>query len=75
MSGQSVTARLSPREMEVLKFAAKGLQAKAIADNLGISVRTVNSHLDSIFNKFGVSSRIQAVLYAQSQHLVAKEDE
>lgn len=75
MGGQSVTARLSPREMEVLKLAAKGLQAKAIADHLGISVRTVNCHLDSIFNKFGVSSRIQAILYAQSQRLITKEGE
>lgn len=76
MGGQGVSSRLSPRETEVLQLAAEGLQAKAIAANLGISVRTVNGHLDSIFNKLGVSSRIQAVLKALSQHLIpSKEDE
>jgi DNA-binding NarL/FixJ family response regulator len=74
LSGQEVSSLLSSREMEVLKLAAKGLSAKAIADNLGIRVSTVNGHLDSIFNKFGVSSRIQAVLYAQSRHLVQPEE-
>jgi DNA-binding NarL/FixJ family response regulator len=73
LGGQEVSSRLSPRETEVLRLAAKGLPAKAIADNLGISVRTVNGHLDSIFNKLGVSSRIEAVLYALSRGLVASD--
>lgn len=75
MSGQEVSGKLSPREMEILQLAAKGLQAKHIAKNLGISVRTVNGHFNSIFIKFGVSSRIQAVLFALSQHLVSPEEE
>lgn len=74
ISGQDVSGHLSPREMEVLRFAAKGLSAKAIAHDLNISVRTVNGHFDNIFNKFGVSSRIKAVLYALSHHLVAPEE-
>ena len=74
LSGQEVSGQLSPREMEVLRLAAKGLSAKSIADKLGISVRTVNGHFDSIFNKLGVSSRIEAVLYALSRHLVAPEE-
>ena len=74
LSGQEGSNHLSPRETEVLRLAAKGLPAKAIADNLGISVRTVNGHLDSIFNKLGVSSRIEAVLYALSRHLVAPDE-
>lgn len=69
-SEQDGTSRLSPREMDVLRLAAKGLNAKAIADDLSISVRTVNGHFNSIFNKLGVSSRIQAVLYVLSRHLV-----
>lgn len=75
MSGQEVSGKLSPREMEILQLAAKGLQAKHIAKNLGISVRTVNGHFNSIFIKFGVSSRIQAVLFALSRHLVSPEEE
>lgn len=74
LSGQEGSGQLSSREMEVLQLAAKGLSAKAIADNLGISVRTVNGHFNSIFNKLGVSSRIEAVLYALSRHLVAPEE-
>jgi NarL family two-component system response regulator LiaR len=68
-SGQDTAGKLSPRELEVLKLAANGLHAKQIADELGISVRTINGHFDSIFKKLGVSSRVQAVIYALSQHL------
>lgn len=74
MGGQGVSSRLSLREMEVLQLAAEGLPAKDMAANLGISVRTVNGHLDSIFNKLGVSSRIQAVLKAVSQHLITSKE-
>lgn len=65
--------QLSPRELEVLELAAKGLRNKAIAEALNISVRTVEGHFNSIFIKLGVSSRIEAVLYAASRHLVALE--
>jgi DNA-binding NarL/FixJ family response regulator len=71
LSAKEVSGRLSNREMEVLRLAAKGLDAKTIASALGISVRTVNGHFDSIFSKLGVSSRIQAVLQALSRGLFA----
>ena len=74
LSGQDVSGQLSSREMEVLRLDAKDLSAKAIADKLSISVRTVNGHFDSIYNKLGVSSRIGAVLYALSHHLVAPDE-
>ena len=61
---------LSLREREVLQLAAKGLRNKAIADELAISVRTVEGHFNSIFTKLGVSSRLEAVLYAVSRHIV-----
>lgn len=75
MAEQDASAGLSHREMEVLRLAAKGLSAKDIGNELGISVRTVNGHFDSIFNKFGVSSRIKAVLYALSRHIVTPEED
>jgi DNA-binding NarL/FixJ family response regulator len=74
-SGQDAAGKLSPRELEVLKLAARGLHAKQIADELGISVRTVNGHFDNMFGKLGVSSRVQAVLYALSQHLATLDEE
>jgi len=54
---------LSEREMEVLKEAAKGIGNKEIADELFISIRTVQAHMRSIFNKLTVGSRSEAVIY------------
>lgn len=61
---------LSPRELEILELAAKGLRNKAIAENLGISIRTVEGHFEKIFSKLGVISRMEAVLDAISLHLI-----
>jgi DNA-binding NarL/FixJ family response regulator len=58
---------LQPREIEVLKHAAKGLRNKEIAKELGISERTVQSHLSNIFSKLGVDSRTEAILKALKQ--------
>ena len=54
---------LSEREMEVLKLAAKGISNKDIAETLFISVRTVQAHMRSIFNKLGIGSRSEAMIY------------
>ena len=61
-----LTEPLSPREREVLELAASGLRNRVIADRLGISSRTVEGHFNSILGKLGVSSRLEAVLYALS---------
>jgi DNA-binding NarL/FixJ family response regulator len=55
---------LTPRERDVLFAAARGLGNKQIAAELGMSARTVQTHLTSIFAKLGVSSRTEAVLLA-----------
>jgi NarL family two-component system response regulator LiaR len=54
---------LSEREMEVLKIAAKGVSNRDIANELFISERTVQAHMRSVFNKLGVGSRSEAILY------------
>jgi NarL family two-component system response regulator LiaR len=54
---------LSNRETDILKLAAKGMTNKDIADKLHLSNRTVEGHLRTIFNKLGVGSRTEAVLY------------
>jgi DNA-binding NarL/FixJ family response regulator len=54
----------SPREREVLSLAALGLTNKEIAYRLGISERTVQFHINSVFNKTGSSSRTEAVALA-----------
>ena len=54
----------SPREIEVLILAAQGLTNKEIAYRLGISERTVQFHMNSIFNKTTTESRTAAVALA-----------
>ena len=54
----------SPREHEVLTLAAEGLTNKEIAYRLGISERTVQFHINSIFNKTATNSRTEAVAVA-----------
>ena len=65
-----IVDKLSPRELEILRFAAKGLRNKAIADELFISNRTVERHFSNIFIKLDVTSRMEAVLYGISQNLI-----
>ncbi len=54
---------LSNRETAIIKLAASSMSNKDIADKLHLSKRTVEGHLRSIFNKLGVGSRTEAVLY------------
>lgn len=66
---------LSEREMEVLRLASRGISNKDIAKELVLSVRTVQAHLGNIFNKLGVGSRTEAVLYALRRGWVSLEEE
>ena len=54
----------TPREAEVLGLTAKGLTNKQIAYRLGLSERTIQFHLNSVFNKTGTNSRTEAVVMA-----------
>jgi DNA-binding NarL/FixJ family response regulator len=65
---------LTSREMEALTLAAKGMTNREIADQLTISVRTVQVHLSNIFSKLGVGSRTEAVLYALRKGWITLED-
>lgn len=57
----------SPREHQVLSLAARGMTNKEIAYRLGISERTIQFHMNSIFNKSGTESRTEAVALALQQ--------
>lgn len=59
-------AALTPRETEVLSWLAKGKTNRDIADILGMSPRTVNKHLEHIFEKLGVETRTAAAAIASS---------
>lgn len=64
---------LTDREMDVLRFAAKGFTNKAIATQLGISDRTVQGHLAHIFYKMNAKTRTEAVMRAVSLGWVSQE--
>jgi DNA-binding NarL/FixJ family response regulator len=53
--------RLTNREQEILELTAKGFRSKEVANALGISIRTVETHLRSIYEKLHVRSRVEAV--------------
>jgi DNA-binding NarL/FixJ family response regulator len=63
-------AGLTAREVEVLKLAARGLTNAQIAQELYLSPRTVNAHLNSIYQKLGVSSRTAATRFAGEHGLI-----
>jgi DNA-binding CsgD family transcriptional regulator len=60
---------LSRREEEVLRLIARGLSNQQIADEIVISVRTVDRHINHIYAKLGVHNRAQATTYAFSSRL------
>lgn len=62
--------RLSPREQLILRLIAEGSPRKAIANDLGISERTVDSHLARIGQKLGITDRVLLARYALQQGLV-----
>ena len=61
---------LSLRELEVLQLVAEGLSNQEIAVKLVIAGGTVKRHINNIFGKLGVTTRIQAVTRARERHLL-----
>ncbi len=55
---------LTPREAEVLRLVAKGLAAKQIATRLGVSHRTVESHVQATLRKLQLANRVELTRYA-----------
>lgn len=68
--GAPTTSALSSREREVLALVAQGLANKQIARALGISDRTVKTHLANIFRNVGVADRTSAAMWARDHGLV-----
>ena len=70
--GRSET--LTQRELDILKLVTKGLSNKEIADELSLSARTVQRHLESIFIKLQVGSRTEAVVRALKEGWITLSD-
>jgi len=64
---------LTPREMTALKLMADGKSNKEIANVLGISDRTVKTHLGHLFEKLNVTSRTEAIKVASRRGLIRME--
>jgi DNA-binding NarL/FixJ family response regulator len=72
MESQAGAGRVvTERERSVLALAAQGLTARQIANRLGLSDRTVTTHLDHIYRKLGVSGRVAAISEGARLGLVA----
>ncbi|HUA69687.1 MAG TPA: HD domain-containing phosphohydrolase, partial [Solirubrobacteraceae bacterium] len=67
---RELPAGLTPRELEVLLALVRGASNQAIADALGISVKTVGHHVQHIYEKAGVRTRAAATMWAFEHELV-----
>ncbi|MBP6997032.1 MAG: response regulator transcription factor [Phycicoccus sp.] len=63
-------ARLTERELEVLRFVARGAQNREIARELFISENTVKNHVRNILDKLQMHSRVEAAMFAVRSHLI-----
>jgi DNA-binding NarL/FixJ family response regulator len=61
--------RLTPREAQVVHLLAEGFSTRDISQKLGLTEHTIRNYLSAIYDKLGVSSRVELALYA-----VARED-
>jgi DNA-binding NarL/FixJ family response regulator len=60
---------LTPRELEIISAVVAGFANKEIAEYFKISEDTVKHHLSNIFDKLGVSTRLELALFAVNQAL------
>ena len=65
-------SNLTPRELELLQLVLAGYTNKAIASEIYISEKTVEFHLDNIYSKIGVRTRLMASIWALQRGLMAE---
>ncbi|MDQ2711708.1 MAG: response regulator transcription factor, partial [Acidobacteriota bacterium] len=65
-------AQLSQREREIIVLIAQGYKNKEIAEKMFITEQTVKNHLHNVFDKLGVSDRLELALYAIHNSLHTK---
>jgi pimeloyl-ACP methyl ester carboxylesterase/DNA-binding CsgD family transcriptional regulator len=66
-AGEPVFASLSPREREILALMTEGLGNAEIGERLNISEKTVRNHVSNLFDKLGVWTRAQAIVFAHDR--------
>jgi two-component system, NarL family, response regulator LiaR len=70
-AGEEPRDELTPREREVLELIGRGLSNKRIALELGVSEKTVKTHVGPLLHKLGVADRTQAALHAVRSGLLS----
>ncbi|MEU4060372.1 response regulator transcription factor [Rhodococcus qingshengii] len=71
-SHEATVMRLSKRQEQIIELVAEGYSGKEVARLLGMSPKTVESHLQRVFDRYGVRSRAGVVArWMQSKHLAA----
>jgi len=68
--GSETAAKLTQREHEILGYISEGLTMHQIGTRLGISPRTVETHVSKLYRKLGVRTRVQAVRRAANLGLI-----
>lgn len=71
---RELPAGLSEREIEVLRLIVRGMSNRQVADTLVLSPKTVGHHIESIYAKAGVSTRVGATLFAVQHGLIGESD-
>jgi DNA-binding NarL/FixJ family response regulator len=66
--------RLSPKELVIISCISRGMRNREIADQVGTTEQVIKNYLRKIFNKLGVSDRLELALYCIQHQLVSKED-
>jgi NarL family two-component system response regulator LiaR len=70
-NGKERPNALTPRQREILRLLASGLENKQIARRLGIGVHTVKTHVSRVLQKLGATSRTEAVVVALRDRLIS----
>ena len=68
--GEQEEVELTSRELQIVKLLSKGLLSKEVAEQLSISVRTVETHKNHIYRKLGISTTVELLRYGQQKGLI-----
>jgi DNA-binding CsgD family transcriptional regulator len=58
---------LTPREAEVVHLLAEGMSTRELSQKVGVTEHTIRNYLSNIYDKLGVSTRVELALYATAR--------
>ena len=61
---------LTPRELDIINCLANGASNEEIAKDLFLSVHTVKSYFEAMYQKYGVKNRVQLIVYAFKNKII-----